>query len=238
MTNQTETDWTYHPYAGAGSPRTPEHILWVLKHLASKLARTGWTLRSGGGLGADAALADGVADAGPGMPTDPATRRRRVPPHEVYTANDVQALRQAPRDSEDYASFRALAAAAAAAHPDWEACDVPTRLRHTAGLLLLLGPYPLAAPVPVHFLVYWDDAPAGANGGGQLVRYAERWNRGDYGEQVRDIAWRIDPRNLADPPTLERALARIGIDPADFRAQWSLDEAYRASEPLGGTWPR
>jgi hypothetical protein len=234
MTPQTDqTDWTYKPYAGAGPPSTPEPIAWVLRHLATRLALSGWTLRSGGNLGADEALALGCTDANPGMPVDPATRRRRIPQHEVYTGADADALRQSPKDSDDYAAFLGLAAAARAAHPNWDACAVPARLRHIAGLFLLLGPYPLQAPVPVHFVVYWAD-----NGdAGQLVRYARHWNAAGYGPLPP--GGEIELRNLAEPDVLERALARIGVDPGDFRAQWCLDQHYAPlPDQDQGAWPR
>ena len=229
------TDWTYKPYCGAGSPRTPEPALWVMRHLATKLALTGWTLRSGGDQGPDAAFEAGCVDAAVGMPYDPETRRRRVPAREVYGPADAEELRGHPADSEEYAHYTALSSAARDAHPDWKRCDDRAQLRLMAGLMRLLGPYPLQAPVPVHFLAYWHD---GNGDTGQIVRYAQRWNRGVYGVWGPDPGQKIDLRNLAEPAVLERALAKIDIKPADYRAQWNLDAAYRAGSAPQGAWPQ
>lgn len=49
-------------YAGIGSRETPKDIRKVITSLASKLEEKGWTLRSGGANGADAAFESGVKD--------------------------------------------------------------------------------------------------------------------------------------------------------------------------------
>jgi len=233
-------DGTYKPYAGFGSPRTPEAAVWVMRHLATKLALSGWTLRGGGGVGPDAAFLDGAADAAPGMPTDPHTRRRIAPRVELYTGKQAADLRAHPSDSEPYADYVALATAARDAHPDWKKCDDAAQLRHLSGLFRLFGPYPVSVPVPVHFAVFWHD---GKGDGGQLLRYAERWNRGEYrlwgapdANSDRDD-WKIDLRNLYDPPVLERALVRLGIAPEDYKKQWRLGDDYLPTGAPGGIWP-
>lgn len=49
-------------YAGIGSRRTPNEILKLMETLAQKLEKLGYTLRSGGALGADLAFEKGVKD--------------------------------------------------------------------------------------------------------------------------------------------------------------------------------
>ena len=48
------------PYAGIGARATPNHILNIMKDLASKLEGQGYLLRSGGAKGADAAFESGI----------------------------------------------------------------------------------------------------------------------------------------------------------------------------------
>ena len=47
-------------YAGIGSRETPSEICGIMKALATKLEKDGWTLRSGGADGADYAFSKGV----------------------------------------------------------------------------------------------------------------------------------------------------------------------------------
>lgn len=233
------TDWTYKPYTALVGPRTPEAAVWVLRNLATKLALTGWTLRASEHA-SDRALVEGAADAGPGMPYDPGTRRRRVPVVELYGDNDVNRLRGAPEGSDERNDFLQLARAAREAHPAWDDTDTGARLRHVAGLFRLFGEYPQGAPVPVHFVIYWHD---GAGDTAQVVRYVERWNRGDYGLWGTPDAnsmsddHQIQLRNLHDPEWLERALAKLEVTPADYRAQWGLDGAYAPTAASQGAWP-
>ncbi len=49
-------------YAGIGSRRTPHDVQATMSALAAALAERGWTLRTGGADGADAAFAAGVPD--------------------------------------------------------------------------------------------------------------------------------------------------------------------------------
>lgn len=46
-------------YAGIGSRRTPDEVLWQMDELGTALARAAWTLRSGGAPGADQAFEAG-----------------------------------------------------------------------------------------------------------------------------------------------------------------------------------
>ncbi len=46
-------------YAGIGSRKTPQNILFQMTEISEQLDRCGWTLRSGGAKGADTAFEDG-----------------------------------------------------------------------------------------------------------------------------------------------------------------------------------
>jgi len=50
-------------YAGIGARKTPQHILEEMSGVAFGLAVLGWTLRSGGAIGADTAFEHGCDDA-------------------------------------------------------------------------------------------------------------------------------------------------------------------------------
>ena len=48
-------------YTGVGSRKTPKDVLYLMENLATMLANRGWTLRSGGAIGADQAFERGCA---------------------------------------------------------------------------------------------------------------------------------------------------------------------------------
>jgi hypothetical protein len=52
-----------HTYAGVGSRKTPADILLAMQDVAYSLALLGWTLRSGGAIGADKAFEAGCNEA-------------------------------------------------------------------------------------------------------------------------------------------------------------------------------
>lgn len=48
-------------YTGVGSRNTPARLLVIMRQIATKMAASGWTLRSGGAIGADRAFEAGAA---------------------------------------------------------------------------------------------------------------------------------------------------------------------------------
>lgn len=54
----------YLPYAGIGSRQTPDDILELMHRIGSTLAINGFTLRSGGAVGADTAFEQGAVSIG------------------------------------------------------------------------------------------------------------------------------------------------------------------------------
>jgi hypothetical protein len=97
-------------YTGVGSRSTPNHILEVMTNLAKKLATEGWTLRSGGAVGADSAFEYGVALVGGDK--------------EIYYAN------QANKASLEMAST---------IHPAWHRCTDYVRKLHARNCFQVLG---------------------------------------------------------------------------------------------------
>ncbi len=97
-------------YTGVGSRSTPSHIMKIMTQMAEKLATDGWTLRSGGALGADTAFELG-ADNVKG-------------PKEIYRPNQV--------------NKRALDMAAAI-HPAWHKCSHFAKQLHARNCFQVLG---------------------------------------------------------------------------------------------------
>ena len=97
-------------YTGVGSRSTPSHILEVMTQLAKKLAIEGWTLRSGGALGADSAFEYGASLVGGSK--------------EIYRPSHV--------------NRRALDMAAAI-HPAWHKCSHFAKQLHARNCFQVLG---------------------------------------------------------------------------------------------------
>lgn len=97
-------------YTGVGSRSTPDYILKVMGNLAKKLATEGWTLRSGGAVGADTAFERGAIS---------------VCGHkEIYRPED--------------ADKRALEMASTI-HPAWNRCSDYVKKLHARNCFQVLG---------------------------------------------------------------------------------------------------
>jgi DNA-binding XRE family transcriptional regulator len=96
-------------YAGIGSRETPKDICEIMTQLATKLANTGWVLRSGGAKGADQAFEKGVP---------------KGFEKEIFYAKD--ATEKALILAEKY-------------HPNWQVCSDYARKLHARNGMILLG---------------------------------------------------------------------------------------------------
>jgi len=99
-------------YAGIGARATPADVLRNMTVIAGWLARTGWTLSSGGADGADAAFAEGA----------PAGQRAVWLPWRGYNGHrgpDCRVL--------SAAAMAACIEIAASLHPAWERCSPAVR---------------------------------------------------------------------------------------------------------------
>ena len=96
-------------YTGVGSRKTPKFILDVMNQLAIKLNSAGWTLRSGGAIGADTAFEKGVLIEGL---------------MEIYHANSAN---------------KAAVDIAKRFHPAWGACSPYARKLHARNAFQILG---------------------------------------------------------------------------------------------------
>ena len=97
-------------YTGVGSRSTPSHIMKVMGLLAVKLSIDGWTLRSGGAVGADSAFEHGVTIVGGSK--------------EIYLASDAN---------------KAALEMASAIHPTWYRCSDYVRKLHARNCFQVLG---------------------------------------------------------------------------------------------------
>lgn len=97
-------------FAGIGSRETPSDILVIMRGLGTLLAYRGWTLRSGGALGADTAFEEGC---------DIENGRK-----EIFFAND------ASKDAIEIAEH---------CHPAWHRCTEVARKLHGRNAMIVLG---------------------------------------------------------------------------------------------------
>lgn len=96
-------------YAGIGSRETPAEILALMTNIARKYSRMGWTLRSGGAVGADTAFELGAGD-----------RKRIYEPWETQRNPHWSTI------AERY-------------HPAWDRCGSYAKLLHGRNTPIVLG---------------------------------------------------------------------------------------------------
>jgi hypothetical protein len=101
---------SYKYYTGVGSRATPENIMNIMGKLAKVLAYNGWTVRSGGAIGADRAFEAGAIAVGGGR--------------EIYFARDANA---------------AAMEMASKIHPAWNKCNDYVKKLHARNCFQVLG---------------------------------------------------------------------------------------------------
>lgn len=138
-------------YAGIGSRETPAAVLARFTMLASELAESDWTLRSGGAEGADAAFERGLS---------------AQHPREIYLPWRRFADNASPLISPSKEAY----ALAERIHPAWERCSAAARKLHARNMHQILG-QDLATPVA--FVVCWTKDGDGKGGTGQALRLAK-----------------------------------------------------------------
>ncbi len=128
-------------YTGVGSRETPANILELMEEVGYKLASQGWTLRSGGALGADRAFEEGmfryVGVDGPyeWTPAEIYLPWSGYEDHFKYTHGGLNILPSDIKlDDERIAEGMAMAI-----HPAWEACKQGARKMHTRNVFQVLG---------------------------------------------------------------------------------------------------
>ena len=141
-------------YAGIGARATPASVLTDMETIAAWLARTGWTLSSGGADGADSAFAAGA----------PVGQRTIWLPWRGYNGHrgpDCRVL--------STAAMAACMEMAAGLHPAWDRCSPAVRKLHSRNAAVL----GLTMDLPVDAVVCWSERGAVTGGTGMAIRIAE-----------------------------------------------------------------
>ena len=141
-------------YAGIGARATPAAVLADMETIAAWLARTGWTLSSGGADGADSAFAAGA----------PAEQRTVWLPWRGYNGHrgpDCRVL--------STAAMAACIEIAAPLHPAWERCSPAVRKLHARNAAVL----GLTLDRPVDAVVAFTSEGRVEGGTGMAIRIAE-----------------------------------------------------------------
>jgi hypothetical protein len=150
-------------YAGIGSRSTPTSILDVMEDAATWLRRTGWTLRSGGALGADTAFARG------------AKKQAEIHiPWKGFKHDDTFVL-----GGQVYHDERHVAIAKKY-HPAWERLKRGGRQLMARNVSIILGS---DCNTPVKMVLCWHDPSKKTGGTLQGIRIAE-----DKGIPVLNLA--------------------------------------------------
>ena len=142
-------------YAGIGARATPAAVLADMGVMAAWLARTGWTLSSGGADGADSAFAAGA----------PVGQRTVWLPWRGYNGHrgpDCRVL--------SAAAMAACMQMAAGLHPAWDRCSPAVRKLHARNAAVLLGE---TLDRPVDAVVAWSSQGRVEGGTGMTIRIAE-----------------------------------------------------------------
>lgn len=140
-------------YCGIGSRQTPTDVLNVMWAIGSELAREGWTLRSGGAVGADTAFEKGCMN-------QSGTREIYVPWKGFAEGIAVDGL-------DNYAEATKIAEKF---HPRWDMCSPGARKLHTRNVYQIVG---TELSDPVKFVVCWTVGGNRTGGTGQALRIAE-----------------------------------------------------------------
>lgn len=140
---------SYKAYAGIGSRSTPKPILLLMQHVAHKLAQQGWTLRSGGAAGADAAFEEGCSFAH-------GKKEIYIPWQGFSDRRDGQEGAILVREPSVVATATAMAMSL---HPAWDNCSRGARALHTRNMYQIMGREMIRS---VRFVLYY--APEGIDG--------------------------------------------------------------------------
>ena len=154
ITNKVSTK----TYVGIGSRNTPVVIQAFMRFLGYKLAREGWTLRSGGAPGADSAFEEGCDIAQgtkeiflpwPGF-------NGKVSSFDLVIEEDFEI-------AEKY-------------HPNWKRCSPAAKKLHARNVRQILGKNPAQKPVLPAFVVCWTKNGKDVGGTSQALRIARDHN--------------------------------------------------------------
>lgn len=141
-------------YTGVGSRETPNDILELMESVGFALASQGWTLRSGGAVGADQAFEKGMfryagLDGNYGWtPAQIYLPWDGYEGHYRQTHGGLNILPSGIRLGDE----RIAEGMAMAIHPAWEACKQGARKMHTRNVFQVLG---TTLDLPSKMLIAW-----------------------------------------------------------------------------------
>jgi hypothetical protein len=190
-------------YAGIGSRQTPGPVLDAMFKMGSILAQMGFTLRSGGAVGADTAFERGAAAVyGPRFvykggqgPSSSKGRRQTIFPDST----------PGWRDWAEVQSSRL--------HPKWQACPPYVKRLHRSSMAQICG-HTLPPQVLSHFVLCWT--PDGA----ETAKATSR-KSGGTGQAIRIAdAYGVPTFNLNRPHTLRDLGAFLEEQEGTREARW------------------
>lgn len=154
------TSSPYLAYTGIGARDTPIQILNTMRHLSTHLAQAGWTLRSGGAVGADAAFEVG------------SSAKEIYLPWLGYNNNQSTLHPGNIPFSQDEIDI------AASHHPNWGKCSSGARKMHQRNLRQLVGHQSVCGEhVQLSkFVICWTERGNIEGGTGQTLRMAKALN--------------------------------------------------------------
>jgi hypothetical protein len=139
-------------YAGVGSRATPAGICHLMERFGAELARRGWTLRSGGAVGADSAFEKGAREAG--------GRCEIYLPWPGYNEHSEARLVEASPEAYDVMTR---------IHPVFARLPRSSRRLHARNAHQILG---ADLRSPVEMVVCWTPGGRGRGGTGSAIRLA------------------------------------------------------------------
>ncbi len=177
-------------YAGIGSRETPCEILLLMSAIGMDMHRRGYTLRSGGAVGADTAFAQ-------------STHRKEIyrPRSEGGPRPEYGTIQGYPLELWGRAQQ-----VAAHFHPDWEACSWHVQDLHTRNVFQILG---RDLETPSEQVICWT--PDGADG----VHIKTSRKTGGTGQAIRIAAANAIPvYNLCMESTRKFHVKRLQLEVA------------------------
>lgn len=156
-------------YAGIGSRETPGNILNAMAHTAAYLCSEGWTLRSGGAIGADTAFESGVDHYMASGNMKQGQGKNIYLPWANYNHNPSNLHPENIPFSDEEMQL------ASKFHPAWHRCSPSAKRMHARNGSIILGHQSVDGPIvnPVKFIVCWTKGGKIQGGTGQALRIAE-----------------------------------------------------------------
>lgn len=147
-------------YTGVGSRETPKSVQALMSELASLLEKSGYTLRSGGALGADEAFESGVVNL-----------KDIYIPWRKFTNNPLHKCPE--EDSKDLAKQASSIAIEIMGNPHWNRCSYGGQKLHTRNVYQVLGE---DLNTPSEFLLCWTSEGKTKGGTATAIRLAKSRN--------------------------------------------------------------